>query len=106
MHRPRTRPAAPGVVSRFDVPGIDVYPTGFAEAPWWTYTQVENLDRVLTRLARTYNVDENRITLAGVSDGGTGAYFFALREATRWSAIFPFNGHLRVLANPASRRRW
>lgn len=84
----------------YDAPGIDVYPTGFVEAPWWSYTQVENLDRVLTRLARTYNVDENRVTIAGVSDGGTGAYFFGLREATRWSAIFPFNGHLRVLANP------
>jgi hypothetical protein len=46
-------------------------------------------------------VDENHVHLMGVSDGGTGAYFFALRSATAWSAFFPFNGAPQVLANPA-----
>ena len=38
---------------------------------------------------------------AGVSDGGTGTYFVGLKNPTPWSAFFPLNGFLRVLANPA-----
>jgi len=77
-----------------------VYPTGSIDASWWSATQVESLEKTLARLKRTYNVDENRVHLMGVSDGGTGVYFFGLRDATPWSVLFPFNGHLRVLANP------
>jgi hypothetical protein len=39
------------------------------------------------------------VYLTGVSDGGTGAYYFALREASSWSAFLPLNGNLSVLAN-------
>lgn len=83
-------------------PSITVYPTGSADAPWWSATQVDVIDRLVQRLRRTYNIDENRVHLMGVSDGGTGAYYFGLVHATPWSAIFPFNGHLRVLSNPST----
>jgi predicted esterase len=82
---------------------ITLFPAGFDEAKWWYANQVENVDRLLDRLKRTYNVDENHVHLMGVSDGGTGAYFFAMRSATAWSAFFPFNGAPGVLANPAMR---
>jgi hypothetical protein len=51
-------------------------------------------------LKRRYNIDERRIYLTGISDGGTGAYFFAMRSATAWAACLPLNGHPSVLANP------
>ncbi len=54
----------------------------------------------MDRLKRRYNVDESRISLTGISDGGTGAYFFAMRAATPWAACLPLNGHPSVLANP------
>jgi hypothetical protein len=62
-----------------------------------------NLDEILDRLKRGYNVDENRIHLMGVSDGGTGTYFVGLKNPTPWSVFFPLNGFLRVLANPLTR---
>jgi len=80
---------------------IGVYPTGSIDAPWWTAIQIDSLDRTLVRLKRLCNVDENRVHLMGVSDGATGVYFAGLRDATPWSSLFPFNGHPRVLANPA-----
>jgi poly(3-hydroxybutyrate) depolymerase len=52
---------------------IYVLPTAWAEAPWWSDTQIENLRSSLDAVKRTYNVDENRIVLSGVSDGGTSA---------------------------------
>jgi predicted esterase len=85
-----------------DGPYFYVHPTGFAQAPWWSAAQVDNVAGLVERLKHAYNVDENRMHLAGVSDGGTGVYFFGMRDAGRWSALLPFNGHLRVLANPAT----
>jgi hypothetical protein len=86
---------------RLDVPPgyIAVYPSGFAEAPWWSALQLDNLESTVTRLKRTYNVDENRVHLMGVSDGGTGAFYVGMRRPTPWSIIFPFNGSFRVLSN-------
>jgi 2-keto-3-deoxy-L-rhamnonate aldolase RhmA/dienelactone hydrolase len=94
-------PAAPRR-RRFDFSEcyIQVYPSGFIEAPWWSGTQLDNFDRLIARLKRTYNVDENRVHVMGFSDGGTGAFYFGLRHATAWSVLFPFHGSLRVLANP------
>jgi hypothetical protein len=87
---------------RLDAPPgtIAVYPAGFREATWWSTVQLDNLESILARLKRTYNVDENRAHLMGVSDGGTGAFYFGMRRATPWSVLFPLNGSLRVLSNP------
>jgi hypothetical protein len=62
--------------------------------------QVANIARLLDRVKRDYNVDESRVYITGISDGGTGVYFLAMREATAWSACVPLNGHPLVLANP------
>ena len=79
---------------------IYVHPQGFAEAPWWHYNQVDNLQSVLDRLKRKFNVDENRVYVTGVSDGGTGVYFLAMKLVTPLSAFLPLNGNMRVLATP------
>ncbi|MFN8058343.1 MAG: PDZ domain-containing protein [Vicinamibacterales bacterium] len=80
---------------------IHVMPTGYAAAQWWFANQIDNIERLIDRLKRTYNVDENRVHLIGVSDGGTGTYFFAFRDTTPWAAFVPLNGFPRVLANPS-----
>ncbi len=82
-------------------PSLALHPAGFDDAKWWFANQVASIDRLLDRLKRTYNVDENHVHLMGVSDGGTGVYFFGMRSATAWPAFFPFNGAPQVLANPA-----
>jgi hypothetical protein len=61
---------------------------------------VTNIARLLERVKHDYNVDESRIYITGISDGGTGVYFFAMRDATAWAACMPLNGHPLVLANP------
>ena len=49
--------------------------------------QVENLRAILDSVKRTYNVDENRVTVSGVSDGGTGAFYVAMADTTPYSAL-------------------
>jgi pimeloyl-ACP methyl ester carboxylesterase len=80
---------------------IYVLPTAWAAAEWWTDRQLENLRRILDSLKRTYNVDENRIVISGVSDGGTAVYYFAMRETTPFASFLPLNGAIAVLRNPS-----
>lgn len=78
---------------------IYVLPTAWAGHEWWAAPQDENLPAVLDQVKRTYNVDENRVVLAGVSDGGTGAFYVAMRDTTRYASFVPLNGFILVLRN-------
>ncbi len=75
-------------------------PRAWADAEWWRSNQVDNVLNLIAQVKRTYNVDESRVYITGISDGGTGTYYLAMRQATQWSACMPLNGHPLVLANP------
>ena len=80
---------------------IYVVPYSWDAKPWWSDDQVLNLDTIIDSLKRTYNVDENRIVLSGVSDGGTGTYYIGMRETTPYASFLPLNGFIMVLSNDA-----
>ena len=54
---------------------------------------------IVDALKRIYNIDENRVVVAGVSDGATGAYYVAMRDTTPYASFLPLNGFLMVLAS-------
>src|SRR4030095_404972 len=86
---PGDRPARP-LTNRLQSTGeIVLHPRAWAEAPRRNLNQVENIARLVARVKRDYNVDESRTYITGISDGGTGVYFFAMRQATPWSACMP-----------------
>lgn len=78
---------------------IYVIPYAWRSAPWWSDDQVLNLVEILDATKRAYNVDENHVVVSGVSDGGTGAYWVAMRETTPFASFLPLNGYLMVLAS-------
>jgi hypothetical protein len=78
---------------------IYVLPASWNEAPWWSDAQVVNLRAILDAVERTYNIDENHVVVSGVSDGGTGAYYIAMRDTTPYASFLPLNGYIFVLAN-------
>ena len=78
---------------------IYVIPYAWRDAPWWDDDQILNLNTILDSLNGTYNVDENRVVLSGVSDGATGAYFIAMRDTTPFASFLPLNGFIMVLSN-------
>jgi len=85
------------------IPGVGeivIHPRAWSGSEWWTPGQMANIARLLDRVKRDYNVDESRVHVTGISDGGTGVYFLAMRDATAWAACIPLNGHPLVLANP------
>jgi len=83
---------------------IYVMPYAWRDAPWWSRRQTGNLHAILDVVKRTYNVDENRVVLSGVSDGGTGAYFIAMRDTTPFASFLPLNGFVMVLRNEMAER--
>src|SRR5262245_748115 len=98
--RIETSAARPGSNGR--LPGVEqiyVMPSAWRDAPWWGVRQAENLGAILDQVKRTYNVDENRVVLSGVSDGGTGAYYMAMRDTTPFASFLPLNGFIKVLEN-------
>ena len=78
---------------------IYILPVGSSAAPWWGRAQVENLRVILDTVKRLYNVDENRVTVSGVSDGGTGAFYIAMADTTPYSTFVSINGFVLVLRN-------
>ena len=102
MLPPNQRPA-PGVRTPNRIEGekqIYLHPSGWMQAQWWDEEQVDNILRAVDTLKRKYNIDETRIYLTGISDGGTGVYYLALKEPNLWSSYLPLNGSLGVLSNP------
>lgn len=80
---------------------IHILPYASINQPWWGLSQVENIRNILDLVKREYNVDENRVVLGGISDGGTGAWYVAMHENTRFAAFYSFIGYTMVLANPS-----
>lgn len=78
---------------------IYVMPQAWAETPWWGPLQDVNVPAILDQVKRTWNVDENRVVLSGVSDGGTAAFYVAMRDTTPYASFLPLNGFVMVLKN-------
>jgi hypothetical protein len=76
-----------------------VLPYAWDHSPWWGDDQIQNLNAIVDSLKRSYNIDENRVVLSGVSDGATGSYFIAMRDTTPFASFLPLNGFIMVLAN-------
>jgi poly(3-hydroxybutyrate) depolymerase len=99
---PNDPPARP-LTNRIPSAGeLVLHPRAWSGSEWWTPGQVANITRLVDHIRHDYNVDESRTYVTGISDGGTGVYFFAMRAATLWSACLPLNGQPLVLANPDS----
>jgi acetyl esterase/lipase len=96
--RPSNQPRGDGTIGALaGAEQIYIIPYAWADAPWWAEAQLENVDAILDTVKRSYNIDENRVVLCGVSDGGTGAFYFAMRHTTPFASYLPLNGNLLVL---------
>jgi len=76
---------------------IYVIPYAWVGAAWWSDHQVLNFNTILDIIKRSYNVDENRVVVSGVSDGATGAYYIAMHDTTPYASFLPLNGSIEVL---------
>jgi predicted esterase len=76
---------------------IQLFPAAWSLSPWWSETQYRNVSALLKFIKQTYQIDDNDVRLAGVSDGGIGSFYLANADITPWSSITPFIGSLEAL---------
>src|SRR3954471_19209618 len=101
--RPDATPRGSGIGQLAGAEQIYLLPTAWSEAEWWTDPQLGNIRALLDIVKRSYNIDENRVVLSGVSDGGTATYYFSMRDTTPFAAFLPLNGAIPVLRNTSMR---
>ncbi|HKU44790.1 MAG TPA: extensin family protein [Polyangiales bacterium] len=70
---------------------IVVAPDGYGQVMWRFMGEQDVLD-VLADVQNHYAVDENRVVLCGLSNGGVGAYSMGMRYAWRFSAVLAIAG--------------
>jgi predicted esterase len=80
------------------VNAINLYPAAWAMSKWWSYSQYENISNLLRFVKDEYNIDENQISVTGVSDGGTGIYYLSNFYQDPFSCFLPFIGSMETLA--------
>ena len=98
--RATNEPRGPGTIGTLaGAEQFYVLPYSWNASPWWSKDQVLNLAAIVDALKRTYNIDENRVVVAGVSDGATGAYYIGMHETTPFASFLPLNGFIMVLGN-------
>ncbi len=73
---------------------ISVYPSAWSSAKWWYESQTRNIVEIIKIVKASYNIDENRVFLHGLSDGAGGAYYFASHLPT------PFAGFVALIGSP------
>lgn len=73
---------------------ISAYPSASNSTKWWYESQTENIVQIIKTVKESYNVDDNRVFLHGLSDGAGGAYYFASHLPT------PFAGFIALVGSP------
>jgi len=69
---------------------IAVYPQ--ANGMWWDDASAEAFDALFAEVLAELNVDTDRVTITGFSNGGTGSLLHAARHPDRFAAVAPLMG--------------
>ncbi|BAP31457.1 uncharacterized protein CHSO_2420 [Chryseobacterium sp. StRB126] len=70
---------------------IIVYPFAKKDFGWMNQQKAfENIFTILNDVEKKYNVDQNKIYLGGISNGGTATFWFASQKETPFKAFYAF----------------
>jgi pimeloyl-ACP methyl ester carboxylesterase len=72
---------------------ILLFPLGQSGATWWDSVGIANVLQQILVTKRHFNIDDNRVFMAGFSDGASGAFLFAMNYPTDFAGFIPLNGH-------------
>lgn len=81
-----------------NVKHIGIYPAAWCESKWWNPSQAENINQLIRFAKENYNVDDDRVFISGISDGATGAFYFANAMPSPFSGYVPMIGSLEAIA--------
>jgi predicted esterase len=73
-----------------------IFPFGQEGATWWDETGMENIRRQLHLVKENFNIDDDRVYMAGFSDGASAGFLHAMLRPDNFGAIIALNGHMGV----------
>lgn len=76
------------------------------DAFWWRDKGQRNVLHILREVKQRFNVDDNKVFITGMSDGGSGSFGFAGRRPDSFAGYFPLVGHPLVPASDGTRMFW
>jgi predicted esterase len=87
----RAMPTAQNARGAIEARGaLAVFPQ--ANGMWWDDASAEAFDALFAEVLAELNVDTDRVTITGFSNGGTGALLHAARHPDRFAAVAPLMG--------------
>ena len=72
---------------------ICLFPKGEYTAMWWDTVGSANILSQIRIVKQNYNIDDNKVYLAGFSDGASASYFMAMSHPTDFACFSPLNGY-------------
>jgi hypothetical protein len=75
---------------------IALFPFGQAGATWWDEVGMENIRTLVRTAKRELNVDDDRVWMAGFSDGASAGFAHAMLAPSDYAAFVALNGHMGV----------
>ncbi|NJN14496.1 MAG: PDZ domain-containing protein [Planctomycetes bacterium] len=79
-------------------------PQGKQDLVWWSEAGVANLRACIREAKRRGPVDDERITVTGFSDGGSGCFHLAMASPRGFAGFLPMNGHPAVAARASGKQ--
>ena len=73
-----------------------LYPLGQDGATWWDRIGMANIRNLIRTVKRGYNIDDDRVWMAGFSDGASAGFTWAMVEPDCFAAVVALNGHIGV----------
>jgi poly(3-hydroxybutyrate) depolymerase len=75
---------------------LALYPFGQVGATWWDEVGMANIRGLVRTVKREYNVDDDRVWMAGFSDGASAGFLHAMVAPDDYAAFVALNGHMGV----------
>ncbi len=75
---------------------ISVFPFGQAGATWFDEVGMTNIRNLVRTVKCELNVDDDRVWMAGFSDGASAGFAHAMLEPSDYAAFVALNGHMGV----------
>jgi hypothetical protein len=75
---------------------IALFPFGQAGATWWDEVGMANIRNLIRTAKREVNVDDDRVWMAGFSDGASAGFAHAMIGPDDYGAFVALNGHMGV----------
>jgi len=75
---------------------ISVFPFGQTGATWFDEVGMTNIRNLVRTVKRELNVDDDRVWMAGFSDGASAGFAHAMLRPSDYAAFVALNGHMGV----------